>query len=86
MSLDNKQASLKEGDKDYDRLKKIVDYEVVPEMELLLHAQTKYVKECLDNLQNISKINSLSLKADDDEEDDEDEEVKTPAKDKSDTL
>ena len=38
MSLDSKQASLKEGDKDYDRLKKIVDYEVVPEMELLLHA------------------------------------------------
>ena len=44
MSLDN------EASKDHEKLRKIIDYDILPELELRLHTLIKDINLCMDDL------------------------------------
>ena len=66
MSLEGKQAK-GDTDKDQEKLKRIVDYDIVPEMEQILHKNVKYISKCLDSLEGIDDLNSDPKKNDEEE-------------------
>ena len=47
MSLDNK------GSADTEKLRKMIDYDILPEMELRLHTLIKQINQCMDDLVSI---------------------------------
>ena len=47
MSLDNK------GSSDTEKLRKMIDYDILPEMELRLHTLIKQINQCMDDLVSI---------------------------------
>ena len=47
MSLDNKAPT------DVEKLRKMIDYDILPEMELRLHSLIKQINQCLDDLVSI---------------------------------
>ena len=47
MSLDNKAST------DVEKLRKMIDYDILPEMELRLHSLIKQINQCLDDLVSI---------------------------------